>query len=208
MREREKLKTGVCAGTIDGLLFFLKWCALLVLLSSCSAPRTGGTLSVASPEFFGFAEDLADQLVENNRTGGGAGQRLILTSFVNLDDLYETSGFGRALTESLSNALFRRGFQVAEIRKSSGLYIKRKGGELVLTRDAGLIAEQEDAQALSIGTYSLTPSTVIVNVKLVATESSDVLSVGWLEIQRSRNINYLLADRSGLVTGPLSAYER
>ncbi len=181
---------------------------MLLFLSGCFASRPVETVFVASPNFFGFGEDLATQLDANRRTGGGVGERLILTTFVNLDDLYETTGFGRALTEALSTSLFKKGFRLAEIRKAPGLYVKSKTGELILTRDASLIAEKERAQALVAGTYSLTPTTVIVNVRLIEAGSAEVVSVGALEIERSKNINYLLADKAGVVTGPLSAYER
>ncbi|MCB2182840.1 MAG: hypothetical protein KQH63_12475 [Desulfobulbaceae bacterium] len=182
--------------------------ALILLLSGCSASRHGGTLSVASPDFFGFGEELAQQLVVNRRPGVGQNERLILTTFVNLDDLYETSGFGRTLAESLSGSLFKRGYGMAEIRKGPGLYVKSKSGELTLTRDASLIAQKEQVQGIVVGTYSLTPTTVIVNARMLEAGSAEVLSVASLELERSRNINYLLLDRSGAMTGALSAYER
>ena len=180
----------------------------VLLLSGCAAPEKGGTLSVLSPDFFGFGEELARQLVANRQDGGRSGERLILTTFVNLDDLYETSGFGRTLTEALSTSLFKQGFGVAEIRKAPGLYVKRDSGELTLTRDAALIAREQEAQALIAGTYSLTPTTVIVNVRMIAADSSAVMSVGAVELQRSANINYLLAEKKGAAAGPMSAYER
>ena len=125
-----------------------------------------------------------------------------------LDDLYKTSGFGRALAEALSTSLFKQGFRVAEVRKAPGLYVKSKSGELTLTRDASLLAQQEKVQAIVAGTYSLTPTTVIINVKLLDASTSEVMSVAALEVQRSRNINYLLMEDGGGQLGPLSAYER
>jgi TolB-like protein len=190
---------------LKGLLILM---AAAMLLAGCSGAKRGGTVSVLSPDFFGFGEDLARQLMANRQDGRKSGERLILTTFVNLDDLYETSGFGRTLTEALSTSLFKQGFGVAEIRKAPGLYVKSKSGELTLTRDATLIAQKQEAQAIVAGTYSLTPTTVIVNVRMIDAGSSDVMSVGALELQRSANINYLLDEKKGAVTGPMSAYER
>lgn len=192
---------------------FVLGCVLVlvavVLFPGCSSKKTGGTVSVVSPDFFGFGADLAHQLVVNRHFGQvSSGERLILTTLVNLDDLYQTSGFGRTLTESLSTSLFKEGFRVAEIRKASALYMKSKSGELTLTRDARLVAEQEQAQAIVAGTYSLTPSTVIVNVRLLDAASQEVLSVASLELQRSRNVNYMLMAQSGAGVGQLSGYER
>jgi hypothetical protein len=63
-------------------------------------------------------------------------------------------------------------------------------------------------QSIVTGTYSLTPTTVIVNVRLLDAGSQEVLSVAGMELQRSHNINYLLAGDGALVDGRLSAYER
>ncbi len=186
--------------------------ALLLLLlgglTGCFWSKPGGTVSAASPDFFGFGDYLARQLVANRGYGPGSGERIILTSMVNLDNLYETSAFGRTMTESLSTCLFRYGFRVAEVRKAPSVFIRDKEGELLLSRDTSLIAKSQKVQSIVTGTYSLTPSTVIINVRLLDAGSQEVLSVAGMELQRSHNINYLLAGDGSLVDARLSAYER
>lgn len=181
---------------------------LLVGLSGCFWTKPGGTVSAVSPDFFGFGEYLARQLVANRGHGAVSGERIILTSMVNLDNLYETSAFGRTMTESLSTCLFRHGFRVAEVRKAPAVFIRNQEGELLLSRDAALLAKSQQVQSIVTGTYSLTPTTVIVNVRLLDAGSQEVLSVAGMELQRSHNINYLLAADNALVDGRLSAYER
>lgn len=184
---------------------------LLIILggvSGCSWTKPGGTVSVTTPDFFGFGDYLARQLVANRGHGGGSGERIILTSMVNLDDLYETSAFGRTLTESLSTCLFRYGFRVVEVRKAPSLFIRDKEGELILSRDAALVAKSQQVQSIVTGTYSLTPTTIIINARLLDAGSQEVLSVAGMELQRSHNINYLLAGDGSLVDGRLSSYER
>ena len=182
---------------------------MVIILLTVGCARTGEHVDFAetAPNFFAFGDELAKQLVANKRNYTDGEERLILTTFVNLDDLYQTSGFGRALTESLSNALFRHGFRVAEIRKAPGLYVKAKAGELTLTRDISLMAREQEVQAVIAGTYSLTPKTIVINAKMIAADSEEVLSVAGLEVERSSNVNYLLSERKGPVVGPLSAYE-
>jgi TolB-like protein len=133
-----------------------------------------------------------------------------MATVVDIDDLYATSRFGRTLTEALSTSLFRHGFGIVEIRKSTELLVKDKSGELMLSRDAKLLALEQEAGAILTGTYSLTPDTVIVNLKLIDAGSQDVLSVAGLEIQRSMSINHLLSNSTpgGMGDAVLSAYER
>ncbi len=183
----------------------------IIFLSSCSilGPRPGGTISVITPDFFGIGEELALQLATNMSRPLNKHKRLIMTTVVTIDDLYKTSRFGRTLTESLSTRLFSNGFSVIDVRKSSDLLIKNNTGELMLTRDAGLIAKQHEAEAVIAGTYSLTTQTVIINLKMIDAGSQEVISVAGLEIQRSNNIDDLLAGSFDFKEDVrLSAYER
>ena len=185
------------------------FCAGLLLTASCTqGVRTGGTVSVIAPDFFGIGENLASQLEANLRQGAGKGGGLIMTTVVDIDDLYQTSSFGRTLTEALSTRMFRRGFGVVEVRKTAELMIKNNSGELMLSRNAALLAKELEVQAIVVGTYALTPNSVIVNMKMLAVDSQEVLSVAGLEIQRSPSINHLLASSAGSTGMVLSAYER
>jgi TolB-like protein len=175
----------------------------------CFSGKSAGTVSVTSPDFFGFSDYLARQLVVNRHNGQSVhGERIILTSMVNLEDLYETSAFGRTMTESLSTTLFKYGFNVAEVRKAPSVFVRSKEGELVLSRDVALLAESQAVHGIISGTYSLTPTTVIVNVRLLDATSQEVLSVAGMELQRTRNINYLLTEKGTFNDVQLSAYER
>ncbi len=184
-------------------------CVGLLLVSSCTqGVRTGGTVSVIAPDFFGIGENLASQLEMNLRQHAGKGGGLLMTTLVNIDDLYQTSSFGRTLTEALSTRMFRRGFGVVEVRKTAELMIKNNSGELMLSRNAELLAKELEVQAIVVGTYALTPNSVIINMKMLEVDSQEVVSVAGLEIQRSSNINHLLASSAGLAEMVLSAYEQ
>jgi len=194
---------------VSKILAICVFCAGLLLTTSCTqGVRTGGTVSVIAPDFFGIGENLASQLEANLRQGAGKGGGLIMTTVVDIDDLYQTSSFGRTLTEALSTRMFRRGFGVVEVRKTAELMIKNNSGELMLSRNAALLAKELEVQAIVVGTYALTPNSVIVNMKMLAVDSQEVLSVAGLEIQRSPSINHLLASSAGSAGMVLSAYEQ
>ncbi len=198
---------------IHGRRNVIRMCCFLavVFIAACAQrqPLTGGTVSVVSPDFFGIGEDVARQLTANLKRPLANDRRLIMTTIVNIDDLDQTSRFGRTLTEALSTRLFRQGFGVVDVRKTSDLFIRDDSGEFMLTRDASLLAEENDAEAVIAGTYSLTPNSVILNIRMIDAGSRDVLSVAGLEIMRSVSIDDLLAASFGdMADGGLSAYER
>lgn len=174
----------------------------------CSAGHPPQTVSNLTPDFFGIGEELARQLIAHRQDGTGGGERLIFTSLVNLDDLRQTSKFGRTMSESMATQLFQHGYGVVELRKTENIMLQANNGEMVLSRDASRLAKQYEANAIVAGTYSLTPKTVILNVKFLDVHSNTVLSVAGLELERSSAINYLLAEQVGLVDAQLSGLER
>ena len=180
---------------------------LVVLSAGCAGQkRKGGTVSVMSPDFFGLGENLARQLKLNHRQEL-LGERVIMTSLVPLDRLENPSGFGLIMAEALATQLFHHGVEVIETRKARSVVMRDDQGELVLSRDGSSIARQQEATSIVAGTYSLTPHTVIVNLRLLSASSSAVLSVAGMEIQRSPAINALLAQGMGRSSLQLSSYE-
>lgn len=180
---------------------------LMACLSGCGPAKPPQTVAGLSADFFGIGEELARQLIANRREGAGE-ERLIFTTLVNLDDLRQTSKFGRTMSEAMATQLFQHGYGVVELRKAANIMVQANNGEMVLSRDAARLASQYEANAIVAGTYSMTPKTVIINVKLLDVHSEEVLSVAGMELERSSAINYLLTEQVGLVEEHLSGLER
>ena len=192
---------------IKKFLCLLLGSCFFAFVSGCGSVESTKAVSIASPDFFGIGEELAQQLIMNKRGDFGLGERLIFASLVNIDDLHQTSKFGRAMSEALATRLFKHGYGVVELRKIDSILVKNKSGEFVLSRETKRLAAQQEVDAIVAGTYSMTPASVIVNVKVLDVGSQEVLSVAGLELNRSHTINYLLADTSGLVDSRISGYE-
>ncbi len=195
------------SGSVSQRIMALLLALLLSLSVGCGKAPGPQTVSALAPDFFGIGEELARQLIANRRDGG-EGARLLFTTLVNLDDLRQTSKFGRTMSESLATQLFQHGYGVVELRKAANIMVQTKNGEMILSRDAARLAGQYEANAIIAGTYAMTPKTVIINVKLLDVHSEEVLSVAGMELERSPTINYLLAEQVGLVDAQLSGYER
>lgn len=186
---------------------FILSCLFLGIIAACARVPLPLEEGHPLPDFLAVGTELADQLVDSRREQPPGGERIIVASLVSLDDLEKTSSFGRAVGEAVSAALFRCGYDVVEIRKTPDIYLEKQLGTLVLSRDAAILARQQQLRAVVAGTYSLTPSSVIVQVKMLAADSAEVLAVSGLEIVRNSGINHLLADAGSGFSGALSAYE-
>lgn len=145
---------------------------------------------------------LADQIVFTLAASGLSSEQMIVipTTFVNIDDLYQTSTFGRVATEQLAAELKIRGFEIVETRRSRDLIIKRRGGELGLSRESEEIFQAFQANALLMGTYTITAQQVLLNVRLVRAVGNTASAVGTGLFDRRNNLflNSLLLRESSI----------
>ena len=124
-----------------------------------------------------------------------------VTTFVNIDDLYTTSTFGRMVGEQLMSELAIRGFDVVELRQSDALQFLGSGGEFGLSRDVGLIRRERDLGGVVVGTYVVSPVRVYLNARLLDPNTSMVVSAGSVEMSKTEEIARML--RGGSVPAAL-----
>ena len=123
---------------------------------------------------------LADQIDINNDSKYFS-QPTIVSSFVSLDNLKETSKLGRLISESLIHELQVRKWSVVEIKMAQNMAIN-KDGEFFLSRDIDKIRKTFRARSIVTGTYTVSEDTVIVNAKVLNIDSGIVLSSGQIAI--------------------------
>lgn len=133
---------------------------------------------------------LAKQIDEHYR-GSNPGP-IGVTTFVNIDDLYVTSTFGRMVSEQLMSELTMRGFDVVELRHSDALQFLDSTGEFALSRDVRAIRPERNLSAIVVGTYVVSPQRVYVNARLVDPSSSMVISAGSVEMSKTKELGKLL----------------
>jgi TolB-like protein len=133
---------------------------------------------------------LIDQVDEYYR-GTNPGPIAIAT-FVNVDDLYSTSTFGRMVSEQVMSELSMRGYDVIELRHSDALQFLASDGEFALSRDVGMVRKQRDLGGIVVGTYTVSPVRVYVNARLIDPSSSTVVSAGSVEMSKTKEIARML----------------
>ncbi len=124
-----------------------------------------------------------------------------VTTFVNIDDLYTSSTFGRMVSEQLMSELAMQGFDVVELRHADALQFLNSSGEFALSRDVRAVRSQRQLAAVVVGTYVVSPDRVYVNARLVQPSTSLVLSVGSVEMGKTKELARLL--RGGTTPGAL-----
>ena len=132
---------------------------------------------------------------------GSAPGPIGVTTFVNVDDLYSSSTFGRMVGEQLMSELAMKGFDVIELRHTDVLQFLDRGGEFALSRDAGMVRPERNLAGVVVGTYVSSPERVYVNARLIDPSSSVVLSAGSVEMSKTPELAKLL--RGGSMPGSL-----
>lgn len=124
-----------------------------------------------------------------------------VTTFVNIDDLYSSSTFGRMVGEQLMSELAMKGFDVVELRHADALQFLDTGGEFALSRETRAIRPHRNLAAVVVGTYVVSPERVYVNARLIEPSTSLVLSAGSVEMSKTRELAKML--RGGSMPGSL-----
>lgn len=123
---------------------------------------------------------LADQL-ERNADRKSLSNTFIVTSFVNLNRLSETSPFGRLVAENVIHELQVRKWQVFEIRLTKDIVIN-ESGEFSLSRDIKKLKEQYKIGGIVTGTYSISGGHAILNARVIDINTGVVVSSGQIHI--------------------------
>jgi TolB-like protein len=119
---------------------------------------------------------LSHQLIDNVSENWLDESVLIVTTFVNLNDLYETSALGRLMSEQLIGELQRAGAEIIDARIATSLQISKGFGEYALSRDMSQLSYIHGAQTVVVGTYSVAAEEIVVNARLLQQEDGSVLS--------------------------------
>jgi len=110
------------------------------------------------------------------RSGIDTKQPILVTSFVNIDNVQQSSTFGRITAEQIGSRLVQRGYKVIEMKMRGRVFVQEKTGELLLSRKLRQISLQHDAYAVVVGTYGSSKGTVYVTAKLVRAADNVILS--------------------------------
>ncbi|MGI6680964.1 MAG: FlgO family outer membrane protein [Bdellovibrionota bacterium] len=116
-----------------------------------------------------------------------------IASFVNIDDLHNTSTFGRMLAEQLMSELVMKGYEVVELRHSQAIqFLADDGGEFALSRNVNNLRRERDLGGIVVGTYTVSPKRVYLNARLINPTTSLVLSAATAEMTKTAEIEKML----------------
>lgn len=116
---------------------------------------------------------LSTQIMQNRKLD--TNKPVLITSFVRLDKLKETSEFGRVIGESMINELSNRGFNVIEYRGQMAVSINDQG-EYFISRKPHELKGSVPSTYVVVGTYSRQVGRVILNARVIDNITGKIIS--------------------------------
>ena len=102
---------------------------------------------------------------------------IMAASFVNIDDLTESSTLGRIVSEQIASRLAQHGFKIVEVKlREESVFIKEGEGEFLLSREVLSLGETRGAHAVLVGTYAVSKNFIFLSVRVVRTEDNSVVT--------------------------------
>jgi TolB-like protein len=111
---------------------------------------------------------IADKLVSNANGAINKKDTIIVATMVDINNLEESSTFGRMMSENISSRLAQRGFQVIELKfRRNSVYMEKEKGEFLLSRDLQAVSREHNASAVVVGTYGKSYKSMLVSARIV-----------------------------------------
>ncbi len=154
---------------------------LLVSLSSCSklnCTRLENTFG-AEENLIKFSYKIADDLTSTAMpplAPRNPNKPILTTTFVDNNDLQQTSKFGRIIQEHVTSRLVQLGYTVQEVKLRKDLLIEPTSGETMLSRHLLNLKGVHKAQAVVAGTISITNRTMYISTRLINPSTSNIIS--------------------------------
>lgn len=131
---------------------------------------------VGSNNFHSLVKKLVDKSAYKLKQNLKSDEVVLVSDFVNLDNLKNRSRLGFLLSDHLKDSLLNHNIMVREVELAENFQYGRRGLNL-LTRDQSDISKKvADNQFAVVGTYTITTKTLIVFIKFIDIETGNILS--------------------------------
>ncbi|HUW17863.1 MAG TPA: FlgO family outer membrane protein [Sedimentisphaerales bacterium] len=117
-----------------------------------------------------------DVLLKKLRVELAKDSPILVASLVNLDNLNESSTFGRVVSEQIASRFRQSGYTTIEMKLRTTVFMREGSGEFLLSRELSEIGIKHRAQAVVVGTYAAAASKVYLTVRVVNVSDSRILS--------------------------------
>ncbi|MGO3700575.1 MULTISPECIES: FlgO family outer membrane protein [Halomonas] len=169
---------------------------LLLFIAGCATNSANSKPRPPEPDLSELAHKAAQQMVAGNPDITRYNP-MIAATFVNIDNLTQSSTFGRISSEIMASALAQQGMQVREVKMRHSMFIEEKVGELILSREVQSLSSQYNARSILMGTYAQGQDYLYVSTRVVRSSDAMVLGSADFQVKLDNNMRSLLEGQGG-----------
>jgi len=155
---------------LRGLPLFLVLTVSVLVLAGC---QTNGPAKDVN--MIPISHDAAKKMIFQSKDRLEPGS-LILASFADIDNLENSSTFGRIVAQQIGSVFSSQGYKIIEMLLRGKVYIGKGEGEFLLSRALKDLSAEHDAQAVIVGIYAVGSKNVYVTAKLIQASDSIILA--------------------------------
>jgi TolB-like protein len=149
----------------------------LCLMMGCAAQQMPAKADYWDGNLVAVGYSMADKLADNVAQAIEPSDTLIVASFVNVNNLEESSSFGRIIAEQIASRFAQRGQKIIELKlRQNSIFISEGKGEFMLSRDLREISRTHNASAVVVGTYADGGDRLYVSARIVRPTDNIVIS--------------------------------
>src|SRR5690606_9169458 len=157
--------------------------ALSLSLSACTSRWSTPPLDFTSSNMVREASyKAADQLAGQSISAAGRETALAVATLSDVNNIETSSALGRMIAEQVGARFVQLGYNVSEVKLRNDISVLQlpddgaSAGEYVLSRDAMQLAGKTNARAVVTGTYAVGGDTILVNLRMIDTNTSRILA--------------------------------
>lgn len=159
------------------ILFFILILTTMLSSYGCSSSSSRQTPHIVKGNLVSMGYSVADRLISNSKQPINSEDSIVVATFVNINNLNESSTFGRIIAEQIASRLSQKGYKVKEVKfRQDTIFMQEGEGEFLLSRDLRAISEKHDASAVVVGTYGEVYKEMYVSARIINPSNSLLVS--------------------------------
>lgn len=127
---------------------------------------------------------------------------VLVSTFVNVDELAQTESFGRILSSQIASAFNNAGYRIRPIELPTEIFVKEDRGLLKLSDETRRVLKATDASALVVGVFAPGKRTAYVSLRMVDVESETVIATTDFSVPMGPDAKVLLQPRPAVSKKP------
>ena len=154
-------------------IVFITLVLLSLILSGCSFNSYDVPKDV---DLIPLSQEAVKNLLSNSTKTPPKNSMIVISSFVNVDKLKDTSSFGRIVSSQIASAFFNSGYRIKAMELPTELFVQSNNGFLQLSPEAKSALKSQGASALVVGVFAPGRRTAYVTIRMLDLDSQEVIS--------------------------------